>query len=147
MANALLGLLVNWLGIGELSAVKSWTVIEILLQFVPALVQYFTCSLLSVRREGSEVLDMPAFYERQRPAIFTAFSAMMITSMMQNYVDRNNLAGFNASDWIGANLLVLPMLFATLIAGWAKPRWLQWAVGLTMFALEAWFLGTYAVRA
>jgi hypothetical protein len=144
MVNALLGLLIYWLSIWDLAAVKRWTGFEIVLQFLPAIVQYFACSLLSMRREGEEFMDMPAFYEKQRPAIFTAFSLMMLTSMIQTYADRNNVAGFN---WIGAELPVLLMLVATLIAGWAKPVWLQWIAGLFIFGLEALFLATYAIGA
>jgi hypothetical protein len=146
MANALLGLLIYWLLIWELTAVKRWTGFEIVFQFLPAIVQYFACSLLSIRREGSEIMDMKAFFERQRPAIFSAFSLMMITSMIQTYVDRNDLAGLGRFDWVGAELPILLMLVATLIAGWAKPVWLQWIGGLFIFVLEALFLATYAVR-
>jgi hypothetical protein len=88
-----------------------------------------------MRREGNEIMDMKAFYERQRPAIFSAFFLMMITSMIQGYADRNSL---------GADVPLLLMLVATLIAGWAKPLWLQWTAGLFVFALEALFLATYA---
>jgi hypothetical protein len=137
MVNALLGLLAYWLEIWDLAAVKRWTGFVIVFQFLPAIVQYFACSLLSMRREGGEIMDMKAFYERQRPAIFTAFSLMMITSIIQYTVDRNNL---------GADVPLLLMLVATLIAGWAKPLWLQWTAGLFIFALEALFLATYAVQ-
>ena len=146
MANALLGLLIYWLSIWELTTVKRWTGFEVAFQFLPAIVQYFACSLLSMRRDGDEIMDMKAFYERQRSAIFTAFSLMMITAMIQNYVERNNLAGTGPSDWIGADLPILPMLAATLIAGWAKPTWLQWAAGLFIFGMEALFLAVYAVH-
>jgi hypothetical protein len=144
MVNALLGLPISWLTVWELAGVKRWTGFEIVLQFLPAIVQYFACSLLSMRREGDEIMDMQAFYERQRPAIFTAFSLTMVASMIQAYADRNTVAG--ASNWIGADLPVLAMLGATLIAGWAKPRWLQWAAGLFVFALEVLFLATYAAH-
>jgi hypothetical protein len=146
MVNALLGLLIYWLLIWELAAVKRWTGFQIVFQFLPAIVQYFACSLLSIRREGSEIMDMKVFYERQRPAIFAAFSLMMVASMIYNYFDRNNLAEPGPSDWIGAELQILLMLAATLIAGWAKPAWMQWIAGLFILALEALFLATYAVR-
>jgi hypothetical protein len=64
MANALLGLLICWLTIWDLSNVKRWTEFEIIFQFLPAIIQYFACSLLSMRREGAEIMDMKAFYER-----------------------------------------------------------------------------------
>jgi len=146
MANALLGLLCYWLSIWDLTTVKRWTGFEIVLQFLPAIVQYFACSLLSIRREGDEIMDMKAFYERQRPAIFTAFSLMMVTTMIQTYAERNNLAGPGPSDWLGAELPIFLMLVATLIAGWAKPLWLQWIAGLFILGLEALFLAVYAVR-
>ena len=146
MGNALLALLIYWLSIWELAGVKRWTGFEISFQFFPAIIQYFACSLLSMRREGNEIMDMKAFYESQRPAIFTAFSLMMVASMIQTYVDRNIPAGPGSFDWIGAELPIFLMLIATLIAGWAKPLWLQWAAGLFIFGLEVLFLAVYAVR-
>ena len=144
MANALFGLLAYWLSIWELAGVKNWTGFEILLQFLPAIVQYFACSLISMRREGSEIMDMGAFYKRQRPAIFTAFSLMTVVSMIQIYVDRKNFVGLGPSDWAGAELPVLLILVATLIAGWARSVWLQWAAGLLVLFLEVLFLAVYA---
>jgi hypothetical protein len=69
---------------------------------------------------------------------------MMLTSMIRSYVDRNNVAGPSPSDWIGADLPILLMLVAALIAGWAKPLWLQWTAGLFTFSLLVLFLATYA---
>ena len=145
MINALLGLLAYWLSIWDLITVKRWTGIEISLQFFPAIIQYFACSLLSLRRDGDKTMDMKAFYEKQRPAIFTAFSLMVIISIVENFVERNNFAGRGPSDWIGVEFPMALMLAATLIAGWAKPIWLQWVAGLFVFGLEALFLVTYAV--
>jgi hypothetical protein len=144
MANALFGLLAYWLSIWELAGVRRWTGSETLLQFVPAIVQYFACSLVSMRREGNDIMDMRAFYETQRPAIFAAFSLMTVVSMIQIYADRKNLVGLSPSDWAGSELPVLLILVAALIAGWAKPLWLQWAAGLLVFGLEALFLAVYA---
>ena len=143
MVNALLGLLAYWLSIWELSAVKQWTGFEIVLQFLTAIIQYFACSLLSIKREGDAIMDMRAFYNRQRPAIFAAFSLMTVLSMIQIYVDRNRSSGFAPSDWAGAEFPVFAMLVAMLIAGWAKPLWLQWIAGIFVFGLEALFLATY----
>jgi hypothetical protein len=146
MTNALLGLLAYWVTIWDLNNVKHWTGLEIALQFFPAIIQYFACSLLSLRREGDKVMDMKAFYQSQRPAIFTAFSLMMVASMVESYAERNNLAGQSPSAWIGVEVPMGLMLVATLVAGWAKPVWLQWIAGLFVFSLEALFLATYAAR-
>ncbi len=145
MMNALVGLLVNWLSLWGLTILKHWTPVDVLLQFIPAMIQYFTCSLVSMRVEPQGEADMGAFFERQRPLIGGAFAAMMVTSMIQNYVYRDTTAGVGPTAWITENLLVAPMLLAALIAGWAKPRWLQWIGALGMLALESYFLATFAV--
>ena len=147
MVNAVVGLLVNWLGFWGLSAVKRWTVGEIILQFGAAVIQYFTCSLASMRVTAGETVDMTAFFERQRRPIMLAFLAMMVASMVQNYVDRDHTVGLASTDWIFENLIILPMGVATLLAGWARPVWLQWGAGAALLGAEVFFLVTYAVPA
>lgn len=143
MVNALLCLLAYWLSIWELSNVKHWTGFQVALQFIPAIIQYFACSLLAMKREGDAVMDMKAFYERQRPFIFSAFSLMWIISVIQIFADGRSLPG---SDWIGAEIPILLILAATVIAGWAKPLWLQWTAAVLILGLEAIFVVTYGVR-
>jgi len=145
MANAVMGLLVNWLGFWGLSAVKRWTVGEITLQFSAAVIEYFTCSLVSMRPAAGERVDMTAFFERQRRPIMLAFLALMVVSMVQNYVDRDHTAGLESHEWIVENLIIAPMGLLVVIAGWARPLWLQWAAGLAFLGSEVFFLVTYAV--
>ena len=140
MLNALMLLLINWLSLWLLEAIKHWSVGEIMVQLGWAIPQYFTCSLISMPVGNEEVIDMPAFYERQRPVLFSAFGVTYAMSMLANFADRNNLEGWKPGDWIGADLLVLPMLIGALVAGWAKPRWLQWTAAWFALALQSWFL-------
>jgi hypothetical protein len=138
--NALMVLLINWISIWQLEAVKHWSVGEIMIQLGWAIPQYFTCSLISMPVGNEGVIDMHAFYERQRPVLFSAFALMYLMSMVANFADRNNFEGLKPGDWIGAELLVLPMLIAALVAGWAKPRWLQWISAWSVFGFQCWFL-------
>jgi hypothetical protein len=69
MLNALIGLTVNWLSIWQLHIVKQWTVTDVLLQLTPAVLQYFTCSLVSMRNEAGTPLDMRKFYARERAGL------------------------------------------------------------------------------
>src|SRR6266702_4763789 len=140
MINALMVLLINWISIWQLEAVKHWSVGEIMVQLGWAIPQYFTCSLISMPVGNEGVIDMHAFYERQRPVLFSAFALMYIMSMVATFADQNNFEGWRPGDWIGAELLVLPMLIAALVAGWAKPRWLQWIAGWSALAPQSWFL-------
>src|SRR5258708_28158500 len=140
MLNALMLLLINWLSLCLLENIKPWSVGEIMVQLGWAIPQYFTCSLISMPVGNEDVIDMRAFYERQRPVLCSAFAVTYAMSMVANFADRNNLEGWKPGDWIGADILVLPMLIAALVAGWAKPRWLQWTAAWFCLALQSWFL-------
>jgi hypothetical protein len=140
MLDALMLLLINWISLWLLETVKHRSVGEIMVQLGWAIPQYFTCSLISMPVGNEEVIDMRAFYERQRPVLFSAFAVTYAMSMVANFADRNNLEGWKPGDWIGAELLVLPMLITALVAGWAKPRWLQWTAAWSALALQSWFL-------
>src|SRR5712692_1991767 len=72
MLNALMLLLINWLSLWLLQNIKHWSVGEIMVQLGWAIPQYFTCSLISMPVGNEEVMDMRAFYERQRPVVFYA---------------------------------------------------------------------------
>src|SRR5438309_2099723 len=72
MVNVLVALLVNWMSVAELSAVKHWSAGEIALQLTWVIPQYFACSLISMPARDGDRFDMQAFYEHQRPAFFSA---------------------------------------------------------------------------
>jgi hypothetical protein len=144
MLSAALSILVNWIALEPLHAIKQWNIAEIEIQFFAAVVQYYTCSLISMRPAEHGIVDMGAFYERERPPIFSAYSTMMVISMFQNWWDRKTY-GLSASDFFEAEAIVFAMLVLTLTAGWAKPKSLQWTAACLMLALQAYFLVEYAI--
>jgi hypothetical protein len=143
MFNALLVLLVNWIGMFYLSARPHWDIAEVTINFAAALIQYFTCSLISIRPPDKGVIDMSAFYARQRPIIFAAFLVLTGSNMFQNWWDSNLFA--NPHVWIHADLTVAPMLVFVALAGWARAAWLQWIGGIAYGALSTYFLLAYAL--
>ncbi|MGZ3376250.1 MAG: hypothetical protein ACXU8S_06605, partial [Phenylobacterium sp.] len=145
MAAAVL-LMVNWLAIWELTAVKRWTVTEVALQVLSAVTQYFTCSAFRVSMTGDDDgVDLPALYQQRRPLIFGSFVVLAVIACFQNWWDRNNMAGMRPDGWIAEDLTIVPMAAAVLLAGWARPTWLQWLGGVAMFGLNLVFLLTYAM--
>lgn len=143
MFNAVLVLLVNWIGMFYLSARTHWDVTEITINFVGAVIQYFSCSLISLRPADEGVIDMPVFFERQRRFIFAAFLAMTGMNLFENWWDRNSET--NPALWISADFTVAPMLLFIALAGWARPKWLQWVGAVAYGALSGYFLFTYAL--
>src|SRR5262249_36844745 len=66
MVSAAAGLLNDWLSLAELEKIKHWGVQEILLQLSWVIPQYFTCSLVAMPVHAEGIVDMEAYYERQR---------------------------------------------------------------------------------
>jgi len=144
MLNAALGIIINWLFLFQLHNIIRWSLSEVLLQLMWVVPQYFTASLVAMPR-GGKSLDMVAFYERQRPAIYSAFLALFVLGGFENFADRHNLANWASNEWIGADLISAAFAICSIVAGWAKGRWLQWAGVIGVFALSAWFLGSYTI--
>ena len=145
MVNALLILIVNWLSFWGLHAIKRWTVFEILLQFSLAMVQYFTCSTLLIRPRNDELIDMGALFEERRAILSSSFIGVWLVSMAINYLDRDVYFGQHPSDWVWPDLILLLVLPFIVITGWARPRWMQWAGGLGVFAAGVQFLVAYTI--
>jgi hypothetical protein len=142
MFNALLILFENWIGIWGLSAIKDWNVAEVTIWFAAALIQYFTCSLISIRVREDGPVDMQAFFARQRPLIFTAFLALGAINMFQNWWDRALIPA--PFSWIAVDLTIAVLLVAYAIAGFARAAWLQWIAAVATTAEAAYWLVKYA---
>ena len=126
MVNAALGVIINWLGLWQLQKMTHWSVTEVLLQLGWIIPNYFSCSLVAMPYRESGVLDMAEFFERQRRVIFSATIALFAMSALEIYLDRNNIEIWKPNEWIHAELFGLPLGICALLAGWTKPRWLQW---------------------
>src|SRR5437868_11709153 len=76
MVNAALGVIINWLGLWQLQNIQHWSLGEVLLQLGWVIPNYFSCSLVAMPVSESGLLDMPAYFERQRRIIFSATFAL-----------------------------------------------------------------------
>jgi hypothetical protein len=126
MVNAALGVIINWLSLWQFENIKRWTLGEVLLQLGWVVPNYFSCSLVAMPYAETGPLDMPAFFERQRRIIFSATLALWAAFAIETYADRHNFAISKPNDWIVGELFSLPLGVCALLAGWARPRWLQW---------------------
>ena len=147
MLNAALGVIANWLGLWELQNLKDWSLGEVLLQLGWVVPNYFSCSLVAMPVSENGLIDMPTFFDRQRRIIFSATLALSLMGGLANYLDRNKLEGWRGNDWIDVELLGLGLLLAVcaLLAGWARPRWLQWVGVGGLFVQNIWFFLFYTL--
>src|SRR6266568_7351033 len=118
MVNAALGVIINWLGLWELQNIKHWSLAEVVLQLGWVIPNYFSCSLVAMPYSEGGLLDMSAFFERQRRVIFSATLALSVMGGLAIYLDRNNFEGWEPNDWIGAQLLGLLLAVCAVLAGW-----------------------------
>jgi hypothetical protein len=144
MVNAALGVIINWLSLWQLENLKHWSLTEVLLQLGWVIPNYFSCSLVAMSVTESGALDMLAYFERQRRIIFSATLALWIMGSLETYADRNNF-GWEPNEWIGAELIGLPLGICAVLAGWAKPRWLQWTGVGGMFVQNVWYFVFYTL--
>ena len=144
MLNAALGVIINWLGLWQLQNLKQWSLPEVLLQLGWVIPNYFSCSLVAMPYSESGLLDMPAYFERQRRIIFSATLALWAMGSLATYADRNNF-GWTPNEWTGAEIAGLPLGICAVLAGWAKPRWLQWVGVAGMFAQNVWYFLFYTL--
>jgi hypothetical protein len=145
MLNAALGVIINWLGLWELQNIKHWTLGEVLLQLGWVVPNYFSCSLVAMPVSETGSLDMPAFFERQRRVIFSATVALSIMGGLTTYFDRDVVGWNKPNDWIGAEVVGLFLAVFAVLAGWGKPRWLQWVGVGGMLVQNMWFFIFYTL--
>ena len=145
MVNAALGVIINWLGLWQLENIKHWTLGEVLLQLGWVIPNYFSCSLVAMPCSETGALDMAAYFERQRRVIFSATLALAVMGGLATYADRNNFAGWKPNEWIGAELVGLALGVFAVLAGWAKPRWLQWIGVGGMLVQNTWYFVFYTL--
>jgi len=144
--SAALLLFSNWISLWGLTGVKRWTTVEVLLQFLTAIIQYFTCSTFRVSMNNDDdTIDLPALYQRRRRLIFGAFLALGVMAMFVNWWDRNNMNGMGPNDWIVEDLTIIPIVITVILAGWARSTWLQWLAAVSMFGLNIYILVLYGV--
>jgi len=145
MVNAALGIIINWLGLWELQNLKHWSLGEVLLQLGWVVPNYFSCSLVAMPISENGQLEMAAFFDRQRRVIFSATIALSVMGGLATYLDRNDIEGWKPNDWIGAELVGLSLAVFALVAGWGKPRWLQWVGVGGMFVQNICFFVFYTL--
>jgi hypothetical protein len=145
MVNAAVGVIINWLGLWQLENIKHWSPAEVLIQLGWVIPNYFSCSLVAMPFSETGPLDMPGYFERQRRIIFSATLALSVMGIMGTYLDRNNFEGWKPSDWIPAVSIGGTLALFAVLAGWAKPCWLQWVGVCGMFVQNAsyFFLFTF----
>jgi hypothetical protein len=131
MVSAVISTTNNWIALAQFGGDQHWNTATIAGFFVSAVVQYYSCSLISMRTPEQGVVDMVGFFEKQRRPFFIAFAALSgIVALQELFRHR----------WDAATSINLGFIGILAIAGWARPRWLQWAALVLTLGMQGYFL-------
>lgn len=131
MAAALLLLASNWLSFWDFHQMASLSVWAIVGGFLLVVAMYAICALVTPDVEGEDGLDMPAFYERQKPTFLTAFLGLMVLGFAVNL---GAGMAMGVSAWSDQNLVVVPMALAVIPPMLTRRPWVQTAAPLVLIA-------------
>ena len=126
-------LISNWLSIRELTSMAHLTTARILVNCFTAILQYFTCSLVSIKIEAHQEIGMPAWFDRQRVLFLGCYALLGGLALFVNYVDRDQ-GGRTSAVWWAGDIIMLPAFLLIVSAMWVKAESVQWAAALVLLA-------------
>jgi len=136
MAIAVLMVFANWLSLWDIRGMREWDLFSVTTQFAFAVAIYFVCALAAPEAGGEDVIDMEAFYWRNRRVFY---SALLICFFLSLVVNAEFLETPNTTLFLKENIAVLPMIVATVLPLATRARWAQWLGGVGMIVLVAGF--------
>ena len=132
MANAVLMVFVNWLSLWDLRSITNWDVASIAIQFLFAVAVYVICALVGPKAPEDGVIDLEAFFWRQRVYFYGALAVCLILALLANL---DFLKTPNAALLVKENLGTLVILIPTTLGLIARNRAVQWSVGVCILAM------------
>jgi hypothetical protein len=97
------------------------------MQFAFAVAIYFVCALAALEGGGEELIDMEAFYWRNRRLFYAVLMVCMFISLI---INAEFLKTPNTALFVQENATVLPMVVATSLPLTLQARWAQWVGGV-----------------
>lgn len=135
MVNAMVLLLNNWLSLWDDRALAHWDIASITLQFSFAVLQYFTCSLVSPKVPEDGPFDMWAFAQAQRKYYLGAVAALGVAAAFVNvYFAWKRQADFMQT--LAGQVFLIPIIAIVLAGALVRSATLQLLFAL-LFLLSA----------
>jgi hypothetical protein len=137
IANAVLLVYMNWLAMWELRSAGNWNLLSITVTFLFSLAICFICTLAVPQHLANGLIDMDAFYWRQRKTYYWSWIVCETLAILANRLFVNSPI---ASKLNAENLVNLAMFVPIILVLTVPKRWAQWAGGILLFVLNATFL-------
>lgn len=141
MTLAALMLVNNWLALVPL-AQSEWSQVSVMINFATAVIQYFTCSIASMKVPEEGPIDMRAYEDRNGVGYKVAYLALTAIVLVANGLQYQEWSG-EPFTWIGlmeASWTMLAFAAAILASIWWRARWFQIGVPVAYSAFLIWTL-------
>ena len=116
----------------------------IVITFLTAVIQYFTCSLASMKVPDEGAIDMRAYEARNGIGYKLAYVALSVIVIVLNALQFEVLAGqrFNWALFIDASWTIVAFATAILASIWWRARWFEIAVPVaySVFLVGMWLI-------
>jgi hypothetical protein len=127
MVNVGLLVVFNWIDTWNLRSVSVWDIASIIIQLALATSIYLAGVLISPKPAEEGVLDMDAFFWKQRIYFYAAIVAVLVFSMLANM---DFLKSADMGRFLRENAYTLIFFIPTIGAMIFSSRWVQWLAGL-----------------
>jgi hypothetical protein len=141
MANAMLQVFVSWLSLWDFRSVERWDLPEISLFFSAAVIVYLMCVVISPEPEydqdNDHRIDLERVFWRNHRWFYGTYAALLLTYIGVSLIYLETKTPELALKVALSNL---PYLALALVGVIARRIWVQWAVGVLMLGLTAYWL-------
>ncbi len=145
MANAVLQVYVNWLGMWDFRSMHDWGLLKITLFFVAAIITFLMCVVVSPEPEsdqqGDRRIDLSRVFWRNRRWFYAFYLALLLTFIAISVFYLDTPTPQLALRIAASNL---PYIALAMIGLVIAREWVQWVVGILMFGGTAYWLVLFA---
>ncbi|MFN7164367.1 MAG: hypothetical protein ACK4P2_06055 [Hyphomonas sp.] len=136
MLNAVTQIFIGWLALWDFRDATSWDLYTVTLFFISSILIFLMAASVSPDATAEGEVDLEAFYWKNYKLFYALYVGLLVAYIAMCAVYLRTSQPELAWQQATANI---PYLIVSLIAIYVPSRWVQWAMGLVLFAMStAW---------
>jgi len=137
MLNALLVLVVDWVGYWDMHGIPKWSMVSIAVVMVQSCTDYMQAALVCPEIPAEGEIDLRDFHATRARRYIGAFAATTIMALVTNSYFGGT---YNSKQVIAENAVVLPLIAIALVATILRRRWVDIVAPILLLVLWAYYL-------
>ena len=137
MLNALLVLVIDWIGFWDMHNVASWTIASIFVVLAQSFVDYMQAALVCPEIPAEGAIDLQAFHATHARRYIGAFAVTAVMAAADNLY----FGGiYNVARVLTENVAVVPLIFIATFATLVRRRWVDIAAPALLLCIWAYYV-------